>query len=114
MLRHVHITIGDLMKVTIDLGFAKGYCEKKDCMFLFQPMGRYKIQGKVKSWFCKKPELLKEHIEEHFKAGGKGVAKIVRGEEETYVLKSNAKHFVTQGRAEVVSETPYIVKLPEN
>ena len=100
------------MKVTIDQAFAKGYCAKKECLFLFQPMGKYKIQGKVKSWFCKKPELLKEHLEEHFKAGGKGAAKIVRGEEETFVLKSNAKHFVTKGRAELISEDPYVVRFP--
>lgn len=101
------------MKIQIDQAFAKGYCLEKDCMFLYQPPGKYTIQRKTKSFFCKKPELMKEHLEEHFNNGGGGTAKLVRAEEETFVLKSQAMHFVTIGRGEIIAEKPLVVRLKE-
>ena len=102
------------MKIQIDQAFAKGYCVQQDCSFLYQPPGKYTIQRKTKSFFCKKPELLKEHLEEHFMNGGNGAAKLIRGTEETFVLKSQAQHFVKIGRAEIIEEKPLAVKLKEN
>jgi|GEM_PF-1521119 len=99
------------MQITLDHIFAVEYCEKTDCLFLFQPSGKYSIPGRRKSFFCKKPELLKEHLQQHFENGGSGAAKLIRGEEETYVLQSYAEHFVEIGRGELVSRNPLIVKL---
>ena len=56
--------------------------------------------------FCKKSESLREHMQEHFSAGGKGVAKLIKGEVETYALESQARHFLENGRAELVKENP--------
>ena len=102
------------MKIQIDQAFAKGYCVEQDCMFLYQPPGKHTIQRKTKSFYCKKPELLKEHLEEHFDNGGNGTAKLVRGEEETFVLKSQAMHFVKIGRGEITAEKPLVVTLKES
>lgn len=101
------------MKIQIDHRFAEGYCEKKECLFLYQGEGKAVIRGKRKSYFCKRPEMLREHLQEHFESGGEGAAKMVRGSEESYVLQSQAKHFVDNGRGELVSEKPYVVKLPD-
>jgi len=97
----------------IDQAFAKGYCIERDCLFIYQPPGRHTIQRKTKSFFCKKPELIKEHLEEHFNNGGNGAAKLIRGEEETFVLKSQAKHFVSNGRGEIIAEKPLVVRLKD-
>ena len=95
----------------IDHDFAKGYCEKKECAFLYTQPSRAQIQGKRKKMFCRKPESLREHLEEHFNSGGKGAAKIVKGEQETYALESQARHFVEIKRGEIISEKPLIVSL---
>ena len=95
----------------LDKEFARGYCEAIDCPYLFIQTSRYKIRGKQKSRFCSKPELLRAHLAEHFQAGGEGAAKLLRGEEEAFVLTSQALHFVSLGRGEIVSEKPLVVRL---
>ena len=95
----------------IDHDFAKGYCEKKECAFLYTQASRAKIQGKRKKMFCRKPELLREHLEEHFNSGGKGTAKIIKGDQTTFAMESQARHFVEIRRGEIISEKPLIVSL---
>jgi len=105
------LTLMTQMQVTIDYSFAMEYCQKQNCLFLFQPSGKYSIPGKRKSYFCKKPELLKAHLQLHFQAGGEGAAKLIRGEEEAIILQSHAQHFLDIGRGELISSKPFIVKL---
>jgi len=97
--------------IRLDRKFAKGYCEAIECAYLYIQSSRYKIRGKHKSQFCQKPELLREHMETHYLAGGSGVAKLVRGEESTIILESQGMHFVENGKAEIVSEKPLVIKL---
>ena len=94
----------------IDHTFAISFCEVKECPFLFQHSTRRKIPHKRKSYFCQKPELLRQHLQEHFEEGGDGAAKLLRGDEAAYALSSQARHFLESGRAELVSDKPLVVR----
>lgn len=94
----------------IDHRFAVEYCEAHECPYLFSYSTRKKIPRKRLSYFCKKPELLRQHLQEHFENGGRGSAKLLRGDEEAYALESQARYFLELGRAELVSEKPLIIR----
>ncbi len=98
------------MTFHIDYPFAKGYCQKIDCPYLFIQSSRAKIPGRRKKFFCRKPEFLRQHLEEHFNAGGSGVARLLRGDEVAYALESQAMHFVEIGRADIVTQRPLEVR----
>ena len=98
------------MIIKLDKDFAIEYCVPRECPHLtHQPAQRFSTK-KRSNYLCRKSELFKVHVEEHFLNGGGGVAKLIKENEETIVLESFAKVQVGTGKADVVSDNPLVIK----